>query len=160
MAAGDRTRQGLALGMAMQIQESIEAKLEKMEAELRSLREFTINRKHFELPVGGQAGIGETRVEFPEPLPQGFVFTAQRLVATAPEKSKLQIFRDSIVPRNLIEVAANVQEYADGILGPLVIEGGARLFAVISGAAVAGSFSVVLSGELLPITPKLPKETR
>jgi hypothetical protein len=146
-------KSGLALGLAMEIQEQIDRRLGAIERETRLLREFFTNKKHFELSVGGNAESGE-ETTFTTHVPTGHIFTGQRLVGSAPEGAKLQIYQHSVSPNNLIENAANFQEYADGILGPMVVVGMARIFFVITGTKKAGAVTIRLIGELVKVAPQ------
>lgn len=143
-------KNGMALGLALQVQEAIESRLNALLYEVRELKQFvTSDRKHFQRDGGGQIEQTALPTEVAVLLPQGAVFVAKRLVVVAPPKTKLQIFKNSVTPNNLLEVCANVQEYADGILGNLTVEGAARLIFVFSGSEAVGPFTFVLSGELI-----------
>lgn len=162
MANGKQT---LAMGVAMAKADEIVGLLQGIMYDLHTLREFAVNKKHFSLLAGGQCpsgGLNEFLFSggFEASVPQGYVFTGQRLIATAPAGAKLQIFRDRVTPDNLLEVAANVQEYADGILGPMVVEGPANLIVVLSGTTAAGNCSIALSGELVEKVKQSPKAVR
>lgn len=151
-----------AARFAMEIATRIENTLALILTELREIRQTEQGRKHFEVDFGSSIdgtveGGKERTIHKRNVIPQGFEFRPERVVATAPKGCKLRIFKHNTDPSNLIEVVANIQEYADMTAG-LTIEGTATLIAVVSGAEAEGPISVVMSGQLIVKRPNAPAQ--
>jgi hypothetical protein len=102
---------------------------------------------------GGTAKAGTTLVLQPtEPIPQGYKFLPEHISAMAPPKSKLQLFENRIDASTLLEVVANIQEYANFTAG-LIVEGPNVIVAVILTPETEGSVSIRVSGQLVQEIP-------
>lgn len=148
---------GALAQMAIDHSLSILDELRGIHAELKAMREFELGKRHFELLYGGEVtevspGVFSATEQPTEPIPQGYVFIPERIMAQAPEGSKLALFRNAVGISNFIEVVANIQEYAN-VTGGLIVEGPSTIIAQITGAKKAGAFAISVSGSLVRKTP-------
>lgn len=133
---------------AMQHVLNVETLLREILHETRRSREGDQARFHFEVPFAGNIAEGtSTTIRHTTAIAEGFYFRLERVMAIAPEGSKLQVFKHNTDPSNLIEVVANIQEYTDLSAG-LTVEGPAELKCVVTGAKKEGPVFIVLSGQL------------
>jgi hypothetical protein len=152
-AVGDRKGVGALGSMALDHALDILNVLKDIRQELRWLREQEQGKRHFELLYGGTAKAGTTLVLQPtEPIPQGYKFLPEHISAMAPPKSKLQLFENRIDASTLLEVVANIQEYANFTAG-LIVEGPNVIVAVILTPETEGSVSIRVSGQLVQEIP-------
>lgn len=142
-------------GAAVAMQMGIDALtfLKDIRDDIRLMRENEQGKRHFELVFAGEAVNGTAIVFKPsEGIPQGFKFIPEHITATAPVAAKLQLYENRVDPGNLVEVVANIQEYANFTAG-LIIEGPTELIARISGHTATGQVTIRVSGQL---TKKIP----
>lgn len=139
----------LNMSLAMSFAEDAIRLLAEIRDEARLMRELKAQRQYFELPVGGQATVGESQFKLHH-IPAGQTFLIDRLTAFAPEGAQLEIYENTISPSTFREVVTNVQRYANDVPGSLNIEGPSKLIAVLTKVAIEGPFAMTLSGLLVP----------
>lgn len=160
MGNGFKIGNAQGLAYAAHAFEQIDKRLGQMEEYLKEISRDARRRHFFDLEATFE--IKEKPVEniarF-EPIPQGKIFIAKRYAIQAPKGSKLQLFANAVAPSNFLDVIANVQEFAEGINGDLVLYGPATLLAVFTNAEAAGQASISIFGELVERNPHLHGHT-
>jgi hypothetical protein len=129
------------------------SRLDEILAEVRYTRQYVTGRKHYVLPAVAQVKAkaeGNTTFNFIERIPMGQTFIGRRLMAQAPPECQLELYKNSVSPDNFLEVVTNIQVFAGGIEGDMIVEGPAEIIAVVSNAKEAGNCSITLSGYLIP----------
>lgn len=145
-----KVKKTLMTSIALKAATHAKSRLDEILAETRYTRQYITGKKHFVLPGIAQVAEGTTQFNFIERIPAGQTFIGRRLTAQAPEESQLEIYKHSVQPNNFLEVVTNIEVYANGIEGELIVEGPAVLIAVITKAKAAGNCSINLSGYLIP----------
>jgi hypothetical protein len=147
---------GSSLALAAGAAAQVDKRLAAIEHLLTRHLAFVEGKNYFELEWSVAVAKEETSKAWSEQIPQGYIFLPQRLAIQAPEGSRLQLFTNNESAANFVEVVSNVQEYSEGILGPWVTFGPARILAVITKAKVAGTATLTLSGNLILREPTTP----
>lgn len=108
---------------------------------------------HHELVAAAPCGIGRTEFAFPEEIGREAIYIVRGLRVLGPAGAKLALYLNNVTPASFIEVVTNVQEYSGEPPGTQVIQGPARIIAVITEATAAGLCMVKLAGDLVTQEP-------